>query len=260
MSDYSSEKLPELKALILAGGRGKRLDAHTIEKNKCMLNFRGKPLIEYSLDIAKSLNVKEMVVVVGYLAEQIINAYGNSYKGTPIKYVIQKEQKGIVHAMECAKEAIAGHDFILLLGDEFLMNTNHQSFLANHLNENAFVSCGVVYVEDKSSISKTYSILFDKDSRRILRLIEKPRNPANNLMGTGNILFKSSVFDYTEKTPINQIRGERELPDLIQCLIDDGKKVTYHQLTSTFVNVNYPVDIDNDINVINKILYKNTTV
>jgi dTDP-glucose pyrophosphorylase len=232
-----------IKALILAGGRGKRLGEYTEEENKCMLNFGGKPLIEYSLENAINLGVNEIVIVVGYLAESIINYFGSSYKGTKIRYVIQKEQQGLVHAIECSKSAIGNSDFILFLGDEFLLEPDHRALINLYLNENAFVVTGVIKAEDKRKISKTYSILFDKNTKQIFRLVEKPKNPLNTLMGTGNILFNNKIFGYIDSTPINQQRKEKELPDLIQCAIDDGKKVLYHPLSSTYVNVNTPDDI-----------------
>ena len=76
-----------------------------------------------------------------------------------------------------------------------------------------------------------------------MRLIEKPRLPQNNLMGSGNIIFDNAIFKYIDMTPINQKRGEKELPDLIQCAIDDGKIVLYHKLSSNYVNVNTHKDI-----------------
>jgi len=69
-----------MKALILAGGRGKRLKEVYDEKNKCMIPIKDKPLIQYSLDNAICADVSEIIIVVGYKAEEIINAYGNKYK------------------------------------------------------------------------------------------------------------------------------------------------------------------------------------
>jgi NDP-sugar pyrophosphorylase family protein len=233
----------ELKALILAGGRGKRLGEYTDDFNKAMLEFGEKPLIEYSLINAVNLAVQEIVIVVGYMAEQIINAFGNRYRDIPIKYVIQREPQGLVHAIECSRPTIEQADFILLLADEFFVNPEHITFLRFFRENQAFAACGVVNVDDPSRIGKTYSVLAEAQSKRIFRLVEKPKNPMNNLMGTGNILFKNDIFDYIPLTPINQLRQEKELPDLIQCAIDDGKPVLYFPLASTYVNVNTPEDI-----------------
>jgi NDP-sugar pyrophosphorylase family protein len=92
-----------LKALVLAGGRGNRLNELSKEQNKCMIKIRGRHLIEYNLDHALDVDAKEIVLVVGYKAETIINLLGNNYKGKPIQYVTQMEQNGLVHAIECAQ-------------------------------------------------------------------------------------------------------------------------------------------------------------
>jgi UDP-N-acetylglucosamine diphosphorylase / glucose-1-phosphate thymidylyltransferase / UDP-N-acetylgalactosamine diphosphorylase / glucosamine-1-phosphate N-acetyltransferase / galactosamine-1-phosphate N-acetyltransferase len=231
------------KALILAGGRGKRLGIATQEENKCLFKFDGKYLIEYSLENALKLDVDEIVIVVGHMAERIINKFGISFQRKPIKYVIQWECLGLVHAMECSRSMIGDSDFILLLGDEFLLDVDYRAMMSLFFEKDAFAVCGVIPVTDLSVISKTYSILFDTTSQRIFRLVEKPKNPFNNLMGTGNILFKKEIFDYIPLTPIHHHRQEKELPDLIQCSIDDGGKVYYCSFASTYVNVNTPEDI-----------------
>ncbi len=243
MNAFFTKTPSSLKALILAGGRGKRLNEVTEEENKCMIVFRGRPLIEYSLENAVRLGVEEIIVVVGHLAELIINRYGISYQGTRIRYVIQKEQLGLVHAMACGQSAIGGADFLLFLGDEFFIQPDHETMVRAFREDDVFAVCGVIDVPDLGLISKTYSILFDANSRMILRLIEKPRNPLNHYMGTGNIVFKNQIFDYIEKTPINPQRGERELPDFIQAAIDDGKKIIFFELASKYVNVNTIEDI-----------------
>ena len=66
-----------MKALVLAGGRGSRLQKLTNNKSKCMREFRGHPLIEYSLENARRAGVNEIVIVVGYKAESIINRFGH---------------------------------------------------------------------------------------------------------------------------------------------------------------------------------------
>jgi UDP-N-acetylglucosamine diphosphorylase / glucose-1-phosphate thymidylyltransferase / UDP-N-acetylgalactosamine diphosphorylase / glucosamine-1-phosphate N-acetyltransferase / galactosamine-1-phosphate N-acetyltransferase len=232
-----------MKGLILAGGRGKRLNEYTELENKCMMPFDGKPLIEYSLENVCNLGLTEIVIVVGHMAEQIINTYGNAFRGTPIKYVIQRDQMGLVHAMECGQKFIGDSNFLLLLGDEFFIKPDHDKLIRVFHEEQAFAVCGIIQVEDRSLISKTYSILYDRDSRMIFRLIEKPKNPSNNFMGTGNIIFNHQIFDYLPQTPINQKRGEREMPDLIQCAIDDGKKVLFQELASQYINVNSPEEV-----------------
>lgn len=231
-----------MKALILAGGRGKRLDETSTNRNKCMLQINNKPVIEYSLDSAVSCDVDEIIVVVGYRAEEIINAYGNRYKDKKLKYVIQWEQKGLVHAIECAKDAIDGDDFMLLLGDEILVHPRHQEMLNEFTKGEVFALCGVLWVDNKDLIKRTYTLIHDGNNV-IHRLVEKPRNPLNNLMGTGDCVFKNGIFNYIEVTPIHHERKEKELPDLIQCAIDDGKVVKSFIICDKYTNINSKDDI-----------------
>lgn len=232
----------DLKALVLAGGRGKRLENVSSNMNKCMLNFNGYPLVFYSLQNAVGAGVAEIVIIVGYRAEDIINCFGNSYEGTRIKYVIQREQRGLVHAIECAQDAIDGCDFMTFLGDEILIKPRHEEMLNLFYAEDLYVVCGVVKVEDLGQISKTYAIIQDGSSS-IFRLVEKPKKPLNNIMGTGNCVFKSSIFEYIKDTPINPKRGEKELVDLIQCTIDEGNPVKSFDIGSGYININLEEDI-----------------
>lgn len=227
-----------MKALILAGGRGKRMEQLSESENKCMLTLNGKHLIEYSLDSAAAIpEVSEIVIVVGYRAESIINRFGTFYKGKQVRYVIQKKQAGVVHAMNCAKGYIGDNDFFLFLGDEVILGGRHASMLDLMRNDNLFCVCGVFPQKDLEQIKRTYALIYSPDDR-IYRLIEKPRKPFTALMGTGNILFRRAIFDYVDFTPINLSRGEKELPDLIQCAIDDGERVKLFQVCDRYININ----------------------
>jgi dTDP-glucose pyrophosphorylase len=232
-----------MKALVLAGGRGKRLDDLSAAHNKCMIPVHGRPVIEFSLENAANTDVDEIVVVVGYRAEEIINAYGNTYRDKKLKYVIQWEQKGLVNAIECAKEALEGDDFVLLLGDEIMVNARHQALLDQYRQEKeVFVLCGVLQVENKQLIKRTYTLIQDNDNV-IYRLVEKPRNPLNHYMGTGDCVFNNRIFEYMAVTPIHHERNEKELPDLIQCAIDDGNMVKSFLICDQYTNVNSREDI-----------------
>ena len=233
-----------MKALVLAAGRGSRLGEHSEEHSKCMLRFLGKPLLQYSLESAVRARVQEIVLVVGYRAEEIINEFGNQFDGVRIRYVIQRERRGTVHAFECSQEALAGADFMLFLADEILFEPRHTAMVRCFDERNLFVVCGVVNEPDRQEIRKTYAIIQNDLDRRIYRIIEKPRRPPNSLRGTGNCIFRNEIFDYLELTPINPHRNEKELPDLIQCAIDDGHTVTSFDVGAAYININTPEDIE----------------
>ena len=226
-----------MKVLILAGGRGKRIGKETSQKNKCMIPINGRPLIEYTLEGASGLNISGIVAVIGYMADDIVGQYGKEYKGKSIEYVVQEEQGGLVHAIECASHAIGKEDFMLMLGDELLINPRHDDMIKFFKEEDLFGVCGVVLVDDKMLIRKTYSVKLSSDST-ISFLEEKPEHPMDNVMGTGNCIFKNEILSYIERTPINPNRGERELPDLIQVAINDDNKVKPFRICDHYVNIN----------------------
>ena len=205
-----------MKAIVLAAGRGRRLGDMLGNRNKCMIPVNRRPVIEYSFGSVANTEVKEMIVVVGFRAEEIINTYGNNYKGVRIKYVVQQEQKGLVHALECSAAMLDGDDFILLLGDEVLVNPRHQKLISEFRGDSAIALCGVLKVEDRSFIKRTYSILHDE---------------------------KNKVYRLIEFTPAHHERKEKELPDLIQCAIDDGKLVRSFTICDRYTNINTPEDV-----------------
>ena len=127
-----------MKALILAGGSGKRLSENSNNHNKCMLQLFGKPLVQYSLENAVRVGVSAIVMVVGYRAEEIINGFGNRFQNVRIKYVIQHDAKGLVHAIECARDAIGDSDFMLFLADEILRSPRHQEMIDQFYSEDLF--------------------------------------------------------------------------------------------------------------------------
>jgi dTDP-glucose pyrophosphorylase len=157
--------------------------------------------------------------------------------------VIQERPLGVVHAIECCRQSIGESDFMLFLADEILWAPNHVKMVESFEGDELFVICGVVYEPNPHEIRKTYGIIEDDRDRRIYRLIEKPRNPPNDIRGTGNCIFRAKIFDYIDLTPINQNRREKELPDLIQCAIDDGLKVKAFNIGNGYVNINTPADI-----------------
>ncbi len=240
-----------MKALILAGGKGTRLEEISRDKNKNILEIYGKTLLEYNLDHAIEANVKEIIIVLYYKPKETIKRIGKEYKGTKITYVIEKKGEGIVKAIENAKEAIGKSDFILMLGDEVIIEADIKGMLKKFRKEELFVVCGVINEKDKSSIKKTYSIMVNKEGR-VFRLIEKPRFPINNLKGTGHCIFRNEILGCVNRTPINMYRNQKELVDLIQVAVDDGKKVKIHIISDKYVNVNTFEDLSLTEDIVKK--------
>lgn len=227
-----------MKALILAGGKGSRLKDQPDAPPKPLLKVGDKRLMDFSLQNAVNAGVTEIIVVVSYFTEEVINQYGSQYRGVPITYKIQNDPRGLVHAIECAAGAIGSSDFMLMLADEVFLSFSVAPLVKRFRDEKLFAVLGVVQVEDRSQISKTYSILADSATGQIHRLIEKPRRPHDRIMGTGNCVLANEILSYIDMTPVNQARGEKELPDLIQCAVDDGQPVKMQVISERYINVN----------------------
>jgi NDP-sugar pyrophosphorylase family protein len=232
-----------MKALVIAGGKGKRLEEFTKEKNKTMLKIYDKSVLELNLDRAIEIGVNEIILVLCYKYEEIVKTIGKEYKEVKITYVIEKEGKGIVGAIENARLAIGKSDFILMLGDEVMIDSDMKGMLSKFKKEELFVVCGVVYEKERFSIKRTYSVMVNEIGR-VFRLIEKPRFPINNIKGTGHCIFRNEILDYIGKTPINMYRNQKELVDMIQCAIDDGKNIKIYKIAKSYINVNNFEDLN----------------
>ncbi len=232
-----------MKALILAGGRGKRLVEITKNRNKSMIKLFEKPLIEHNLNQALEAGVKEVIIVVGYRKEEIIKHIGREYRGVPVRYAWQKKQKGVVNAIEVARDFLGEEDFIMMMADEIVVDAKIKEMLKEFREQELFAICGVAYEQDKCSIGKTYSAMVNEEGR-VFRLIEKPRSPINNIKGTGHCIFKNEILNYIARTPVSMKRGEKELVDMIQEAVDDGKKAKIFYLTEGYINVNTEQDLE----------------
>ena len=105
-----------MDAVVLAAGEGTRLRPLTEDKPKGMVEVDGKPILTHCFDQLIELGADELVVVVGYMKEVIIDHYGDEYEGVPITYTHQREQKGLAHALLTVEDHV-DDEFMLLLGD-----------------------------------------------------------------------------------------------------------------------------------------------
>lgn len=229
-----------MKALVLAAGSGTRFaKGSNAPVHKCLAKIGDRHVVDFSLETAARLGVEEIVMVIGHLGETVMDAFHDSYQGIPITYAVQTEQHGLVSAMACGEAALAKADFWLFLADEVLVGADHDRMLHEFCSQQAFVICGMVTTDNLELVRKNYSIDFDANSRRIVRLLEKPGKPFNSFIGTGNCVFKNEIFTYIKTMPIDSRTGKKELVGLIQAAIGDGRKVLSHNFPAKFYsNVN----------------------
>lgn len=239
-----------MKAVITAAGYGKRLKEKSLKLNKCLLEVNKKPVLEYNLDAACGC-ADEIIIVVGYLHQQIENKYGDVYNNKPIKYIFQKEQKGLVNAIECAREAVDRDDFMLFLGDEIITSRQNRQMKEMFQKKDVFGICGVVEVEDRGKIRETYMV--ETQGEHIVNALEKPAKPINNLMGTGNCIFTNDFFKYIDKTNVSQRFGEKILTDVMVEAIKAGETIDWFIIGKNYANINKESDYMNALDWWNKV-------
>jgi UDP-N-acetylglucosamine diphosphorylase / glucose-1-phosphate thymidylyltransferase / UDP-N-acetylgalactosamine diphosphorylase / glucosamine-1-phosphate N-acetyltransferase / galactosamine-1-phosphate N-acetyltransferase len=230
-----------MKAVVLAGGRGVRLGGITRFRNKCMINYQGSPIVEHIVARMAGLpRIDEVILVVGYEAAAIVRHLGRHYRGTPITYHEQPVQHGLIHALQCAAPSVKGVPFLLLLGDEVTVEPRFDEFLDESTRYDALL--GAVPGQPEELIRRTYTLLCGAD-RLVHRLIEKPVIALNDLMGTGIVALPPDTFELIERTPVNPVRAERDLPSLLQTMVDEGRRVGWFPVCTTYANINDEDDL-----------------
>jgi len=228
-----------MQAVVLAAGKGTRLQPLTEDKPKVLVEVNGTPLIEDVFDNLIDAGADDLVVVVGYKAEQIIDYFGDSYRDVPITYAHQREQLGLAHAILQAEPHIDG-PFMLMLGDNIFRGnlpdvTNRQQ---EDRADAAFLVEEVPY-EDASR----YGVLDTNEYGEVVEVVEKPEDPPSNLVMTGFYTFTPAIFHACHLVQPSD-RGEYELPDAIDLLIQSGRTIDAIRLDGWRIDVGYPEDRD----------------
>lgn len=228
-----------MKAVVLAAGRGTRLQPLTDDLPKALVEIDGKPLLTYCLDDLASLNADEFVIVVGYRKEQIIDYYGSSYEGIPITYVHQQEPAGLAHALLQAKPEIQD-DFMLMLGDN-VFRGNVDAVVQRHQEQR--VDCAFLVEEVPEEEASRYGVCETNKYGEIINVVEKPDDPPSNLVLTGLYTFSPAIFEACSLVQPSD-RGEYELSDAIDLLLDSGRAIDAVRLDGWRIDVGYPEDRD----------------
>lgn len=233
-----------MKGIILAAGKGSRLSELNL-KHKGFAIVQKHHIIDYSLDflvgecVGKPL-VSEIVVVVGYNASAIIEYIGEVYKGVPVKYVFQNELKGIAHAMLMARTEL-DDDVVMCLADEVLLNPRLPQMMREFETKKLDCVCGVVVDGTDFSFKPiAYEI---HDDWSISTVTEKPKAYRNDLRGVGECIFSKRSLELLSLVKPNKVRGEYEMGDWIELIINSFGNVKAFDIADAYVNVNYASDI-----------------
>lgn len=215
-----------MKAVILAAGEGTRLRPFTETMPKVMIPVANKPILEHVINAVFRSGIEEVVLVVGYKKETIMDYFREKEN---ITYVVQDKQLGTAHALLQAKNHV-DESFIVLAGDNII---DHESITKLTRSEPE-----VSMLIKKHPLPSKYGVVFLKGNR-VKRVVEKPSNETSRFISTGIYRFPPSVFDEVEKLAS---QGIYDLTSVLQALLHQGEEIEV-MVAGRWMDVVYPWDI-----------------
>ena len=226
-----------MEAVVLAAGKGTRLRPLTEDKPKGMVEVNGKPILTHCFEQLAELGADELVVVVGYLKQNVIEHYGDEFEGIPITYAHQRKQKGLAHALLTVEEYI-DDDFMLMLGDN-IFQANLEDVVRRQQEDRADAAFLVEEVDWEEA--SRYGVCDTNKYGEVTNVVEKPDDPPSNLVMTGFYTFSPAIFHACHLVqPSN--RGEYEISEAIDLLIQSGRTIDAIGLDGWRIDVGYPED------------------
>ncbi|SDE99760.1 UTP--glucose-1-phosphate uridylyltransferase AglF [Halorientalis regularis] len=226
-----------MKAVVLAAGEGTRLRPLTEDKPKGMVEVEDKPILTHCFEQLVDLGADELVVVVGYMKEVIIDHYGDEFDGVPITYTHQREQQGLAHALLTVEEHI-DDDFMLMLGDNVF-----QANLADVVNRQRESRADAAFLVEEVpwEDASRYGVCDTNDYGEIVEVVEKPDEPPSNLVMTGFYTFTPAIFHACHLVQPSD-RGEYEISEAIDLLLQSGRTIDALRMDGWRIDVGYPED------------------
>ena len=217
-----------MKAVVLAAGEGKRLRPFTETVPKVMLSIANKPIIRYVIDALEKTQIDEIIIVVGYKKE-VIMEYFKEYKKTKITFVTQDKQLGTAHALLQAKNKVKG-SFIVVPGDNIIDNKSISKLISDK-------SEYLILIKEHSHPSK-YGVVFT-EKEKLKKIIEKPKEEIGKFISTGIYKFPKSVFKTIEEL---SKKGKYSLTENVQEILNKGKNINTI-LADNWMDIVYPWDL-----------------
>ncbi|WP_412742594.1 glucose-1-phosphate thymidylyltransferase [Krasilnikovia sp. MM14-A1004] len=215
-----------MKALVLAGGRGTRLRPLTNTSAKQLFPVANKPVLFYGLEAIRDAGIVEVGIVVGSTGAEVRAAVGDGSRfGLRVTYLPQEAPLGLAHCVLIAREFLADDDFVMYLGDNFLVG-GIQELVAAFDAGSYSAQILLTPVDDPRS----YGVAELGRSGQIVGLEEKPDDPASDLAIVGVYMFTPAVHEAV-RAIVPSARGELEITDAVQWLINHGHHVHSHLIT-----------------------------
>ncbi len=208
------------KGIILAGGLGSRMSPVTKAVNKQLLPIYDKPLIFYPLSVLMLAGIKNILIIVN---KGQINQFkkiipNGNYLGIKISYAEQKKPRGLPEAFLIGEKFIGKDNVALVLGDNFFYGQS----LTKKLKECTKLKTGAKVFLHPVKNPNLYGVAKINNKKRILNLVEKPKNPKTNLAVTGLYFFDNKVINFSKKLKPSK-RNELEIIDILKKYQNLGK-------------------------------------
>ena len=225
-----------MKALILAGGAGTRLRPITHTRAKQLVPVANKPILFYGIEAMVAAGITELGVIVGDTRDEVVEALGDGSRfGATITYVPQEAPLGLAHCVLIAHEFLGDDDFVMYLGDN-LLEQDLAAFVAAFESARAGSEppAAQILLKQVPDPQRFGIATLDADGH-VVRLVEKPDVPPSDLALVGVYLFTPRIHDAVAAIEPSA-RGELEITDAIQWLIDAGEQVRCELLTGWWID------------------------
>ncbi len=230
--------MPNLKALVLSGGRGTRLRPLTFTLAKQLIPLANKPVLGYVLDQVAETGINQTGIIIAPETGHYVKEYvkdGAEWRFN-VTYIPQ-EPLGLAHAVKTAKNFLGEEDFIMCLGDN-LQGQGLTTFVQKFKKEKMDALILLKAVENP----KKFGVATLDEKANIIELVEKPKDPTSNLAIVGTYIFSKNIFKAIDQIKPSW-RGELEITDAIQKMINMGFKVKAETLNTWWLDTGKKDDI-----------------
>lgn len=227
-----------MKALVLAGGAGTRLRPITHTSAKQLVPLANRPIIAYGLDAIAASGITEVGIIVSTPQSDVEAAVGDGSKyGLQVTYIVQDVPQGLAHAVLIAREFLADDPFVMYLGDNVVVGG-----IAGFVEQFRTGDMDALVLLAQVGDPRQFGVAAFRSDGSLERLVEKPSDPPSNMALVGVYLFDAKIHDAVRAIAPSP-RGELEITDAIQWLIDQGHTVRPHTLTTSWIDTGKRQDL-----------------